>query len=58
MTEEEVKVLIQELRDELPEIHKKIHEEIDTKLSIIRKAAHEKLKKEMNDATKIEEEQE
>ena len=28
MTEEEVKVLIQELRDEMPAIHKKFHDEM------------------------------
>ena len=27
MTEEEVKALIQELRDEIPAIHEKLHEE-------------------------------
>ena len=29
MTEQEVKALIQELRDEIPAIHKKLHKELD-----------------------------
>ena len=49
MTEEEVKALIQELKDELPEIHKKLHEEIEAEKLMIQKAAHEELMKKINE---------
>jgi hypothetical protein len=42
MTEEEVKELIQELRDEMPAIHKKFHDEMSIIEQEKRKKSYEK----------------
>ena len=48
MTEEEVKALIQELRDEIPAIIEKFNEDLEVEKLIIQKAAHEELMKKIN----------
>ena len=49
MTKEEVKALIQELRDEIPAIIEKFNEDKEAADTLIQKAAHEKLKKILED---------
>ena len=49
MTEEEVKALIQELRDEIPAIIEKFNEDLEAEKLIIQKAAHEELMKKINE---------